>query len=80
MILEIIFYLSLLGALFIFVKASEIKINGKRLLSLKTRIIIALIFPLLILLFVLIGTVILMIAAIALTILFFFYLLNKIKK
>lgn len=80
MILEIIFYLSLLIALFIFVKASEIKVNGKRLLSLKTRIIIALIFPLLILLFVLIGAVILVIVVITLTILFFFYLLNKIKK
>jgi len=80
MVLEMIFYISLLIALFIFVKASEIKVNGKKLLSFKSRLIIALTFPLLILLFVMIGTFLLTIIVIIMIILGLFYISDKIKK
>ena len=80
MVIEVIFYLSLLIALFIFVKASEIRVNEKKLLSFKSRLIIALIFPLLVVLFVLIGTFVLTIVLIVLIIFGLFYISNKIKK
>ncbi|MBS3163197.1 hypothetical protein J4427_00720 [Candidatus Woesearchaeota archaeon] len=65
--LRIVFYIFVLIALFIYVKVSQIRINGRSMIKLKYRILLALFFPLLFVLFLLIGSII---VGIALTVLF----------
>ncbi len=77
---EIIFYVFILVALFIFVKVGEMEVNGKKVVSLKYRILIALIFPLLIVLFLFIGAFILFILAIVIVTFIVFYLFNRFKR
>jgi len=65
--LRIVFYIFVFIALFIYVKVSQIRINGRSMIKLKYRILLALFFPLLFVLFLLIGSII---VGIALTVLF----------
>lgn len=77
--LRIIFYIFVLIALFIYVKTSQIEINDKKLIKLKYRILLALFFPLLFVLFLLIGSII---VGIILTILFIvgtWFLLSRLR-
>ncbi|MFA5176184.1 MAG: hypothetical protein WC413_02915 [Candidatus Nanoarchaeia archaeon] len=56
---QILLYAFILISLFIFVKTSQIKVNGHNLISLKYRILLALFFPLVFVLLFLLSSVIL---------------------
>lgn len=76
---QVVFYLALLIAFFIFMKLSDFEINGRKIISLKYRILIALIFPILIILFILFGIFILLLVIFVLVVLGIIFLLNMFK-
>ncbi|GEM_PF-3268543 len=79
MILEIVIYLFLLLSFVIFIKASEIRLF-KRKLSLTSRIMIALVFPILAVFLFIFGIVILILILLAVIIgLLFFLFGGRIK-
>lgn len=75
--LKILFYIFVLIALFIYVKLSNIEINGVKLIKLKYRILLALFFPVLFVLFLLLSSVII---GIILTIIFIVLILILISR
>lgn len=70
---KIALYTLLLIALFVYVKATKLSINGRPLISTKYRVMLALFFPLLLLLAIFLGALIL---ALILVILFILFLLS----
>jgi len=76
---KILFYTFLLAAFFIFMKLSEIKVNGRNLIGLKYRFLIALIFPILIVLFIFFGLFILFLVIIVLAIFGIVFLFNMFR-
>ena len=77
---RIALYILILIAIYIFVKTSELEFNGKKILKLKYRILLALFFPIILIIGLLLSSFII---AIALTIVFIIFLLpflNKHKK
>ena len=72
----------IVAALFVFAMLSKLKINGRPVLSLKYRILIALLFPLLLVLLFLFGAVVIGVIVLALIVIFIIGLLNnkKIKR
>jgi len=77
--IQVVFYLVLLAAFFIFMKLSDFEINGRKILSLKYRILIALVFPVLIVLFILFGIFILMLIIFVLIVLGITFLFNLFR-
>ena len=79
---QVVFYLALLIAFFIFMKLSDFEINGRRIISLKYRVLISLIFPILIILFILFGIFVLLLVIFVLVVLGIVFLLNifRIRK
>ncbi len=74
---KIILYILLLISLFIFVKTSQIRINNTPLISLKYRVLLALFFPIILIIGLLLGSVII---AIVVSILFISFLLSFFSK
>ena len=78
--LRIVFYIFVLIALFIYVKVSQIKINGRNIIKLRYGILLALFFPLLFILFLLIGSIIVGIILTALFILGIWILFARFRQ
>ena len=77
---RIVLYIIILIAIYIFVKTSELKFNGIKILRLKYRILLALFFPLVIVIGVILSSFItaIIISIIAIIMLFSFF--RKYKK
>jgi len=80
LIQRIILYIVILIAIYIFVKTSQIKLNGRELISLKYRVLIALFFPLVIVIGVILSSFILAIIIILGFIVFLYIKFFRKKK
>ena len=76
---KIALYILLLGAIFVLVKTSQLKTHGRTVIPLKYRIMLATFFPLIIALAFVLGTIILAIAFVAISILIIYSLFSKKK-
>jgi len=74
---KIIIYILLLIAIYIFVKTSEIEIFGKKLIKLKYRVVLAVFFPIFLLLALILST---FLAAAILLIIFLFFVFSFLRK
>ncbi|MCX6712053.1 MAG: hypothetical protein NT139_03390 [Candidatus Woesearchaeota archaeon] len=74
---KILIYVFILLAIFIFVKLSNIQIFGHKVIKLKYRIIITIIFPLILVILLIFG---LLVASIILAIVFVMFILSFFKK
>ncbi len=72
-------YALLLGSLYIYVKLSNLKVNGAPFLRLEYRILIAVLFPLILIAAILIGSVLLAAALVALALITVYSLVTKKK-
>jgi len=77
---RLLLYAFILIALFIFVKVSQIKINGLPLVKLRYRILLALFFPILFVIFFLLGSFIIAIILLVLLIILLVYLLRRLAR
>lgn len=74
---RIVLYILILIAIYIFVKTSELEINGKKIIGLEYRILLALFFPIVLIIGILLGSFII---AIILCIIFISILLGFLRK
>lgn len=74
---RLILYAFILIALFIYVKLTQLEVNGIKLIKLRYRILISSFFPLIFIILFSIGSIIL---ALALTVIFILFLLSLFKK
>lgn len=71
---KIVFYVFLIIAFLVFLKLSTIKVNGNKVLGWSWRIILALIFPLVLILVILFGSLIVLGVMVFLLVLFLIFL------
>ena len=77
---RIVLYMIILIAIYIFVKTSQFEINGRRILGLKYRILMAFFFPLILLIGILLSSfIIALILALGLIIFLYFKFFRKGK-
>jgi len=78
-VLMILFYLSLIVAVVAFVKLSNIEINKRKVISLRYRILISILFPLILFLIFLISSLIIALILIIIVIIILLFLFSRIK-
>lgn len=69
---KVVLYILLLGAIFIFVKTSQIKINNRPVIRLEYRLLLAIFFPVVLALALIFGSLIFAIALAGLALVYFY--------